>query len=419
MATDLDLAERSVLGSVLLSNGKILDELDFNPADYHHPIYETVHRTCQAMKTAGKPVDVVTVMGELTAAGERYDPAMLHQAVTDTPVWENADYYAGIVADAATGRRLISAGAKAKQLVDAGGDMPEIVEVVRKDIDNAQSSARAQPVEFLADTLPGTIDMLDSEVTAIPTPWPSMNELITGLLPGAVYVVGARPGVGKSVVAVQLAQTLVAQGAVAFVSLEMNRDDVNMRLMSSELEINMNKLMNRELDERDWQKVSAWLRTASERPLAVLDKPGATITDIKRFVRSVSRRRPLSGVVVDYLQLMNPPTGDKRPRHEFVSAMSRELKILALDMNVPVIVLSQLNRGSTNREDSRPQISDLRESGAIEQDADVVLLLHREFPGDKQYEIGMAVAKNRRGRTGSLTAEFRGWYSRIDEAGTP
>lgn len=417
MTTDLDLAERSVIGSVLLSNGKILDDLDFNPADYRHPVYETVHRTAQAMKAAGKPVDIVTVMGELTAAGERYEPAMLHQAVTDTPVWENADYYAGIVADAATGRRLVAAGAKAKQLVEAGGDMPEIVEAVRRDVDNAQSSARAQPVEFLADTLPGTIDMLDSEVTATPTPWPTMNDLITGLLPGAVYVVGARPGVGKSVVAVQLAQALLASGSVAFVSLEMNRDDVNLRLMSSELEINMGKLVNRNLDEHDWTKVSAWLRTASERPLAVLDKPGATITDIKRFVRSVNRRKPLAGIVVDYLQLMNPPTGDKRPRHEFVSAMSRELKILALDMNVPVVVLSQLNRGSTAREDTRPQISDLRESGAIEQDADVVLLLHREFPGDKQYEIGLAVAKNRRGRTGSFTAEFRGHYSRIDEAG--
>lgn len=417
MTTDLDLAERSVIGSVLLSNGKILDDLDFNPADYRHPVYETVHRTAQAMKAAGKPVDLVTVMGELTAAGERYDPAMLHQAVTDTPVWENADYYAGIVADAATGRRLVAAGAKAKQLVEAGGDMPEIVEAVRRDVDNAQSSARAQPVKFLADTIEGTINLIEADVSAIPTPWPSMNEMITGFMPGAVYVVGARPGVGKSIVALQAAQAMLAHGSVAFVSLEMSVDDLNIRLMSSELEINMKKLIDGNLDDRDWARTATWLREATGRPLAVFDNAGGTITDIKRFVRSVNRRKPLAGIVVDYLQLMNPPTGDKRPRHEFVSAMSRELKILAMEYQVPVVILSQLNRGSTAREDQRPMISDLRESGAIEQDADVVILLHRVYPGPNEYEIGLAVAKNRRGRTGSFTAEFRGHYSRIDEAG--
>lgn len=419
MTADIDHAEQSILGAILLSGGRALDDLDFNPADYYQPTYETIHRTIQAMKLAGKPIDVVTVAAELHTNGERYDPTLLHRVVENTPTAGNVDYYANIVTDAATGRRLLTSTDKIRNMIQAGGDMPEIVEAARREVDNAGSAARATPIEFLGDTIQSTIDLLDSEVTATPTPWPSMNRLITGLIPGAVYVVGARPGVGKSVVAVQLAQALLSGGSVAMVSLEMNRDDVNMRLMSSELQINMGKLVNHNVTPDDWTKVAAWLRDINDRPLAVLDKPGATITDIKRFVRSVHRRKPLAGVVVDYLQLMNPPSGDKRPRHEFVAAMSRELKILALDMNVPVIVLSQLNRGSTSREDKRPQISDLRESGAVEQDADVVILLHREFPGPNEYEIGMAVAKNRRGKTGSFTAEFRGHYSRIDEAGTP
>jgi replicative DNA helicase len=136
-----------------------------------------------------------------------------------------------------------------------------------------------------------------------------------------------------------------------------------------------------------------------------------TITDIKRFARSVNRRKPLAGIVVDYLQLMSPPPGDKRPRHEFVADMSRQLKILAMEMQVPVVALSQLNRGSTQREDKMPQISDLRESGAIEQDADVVILLHREIMGDTRGDLSMLVAKNRNGSTNVAELDFHGHYS--------
>jgi replicative DNA helicase len=415
MAVDLDYAEQSLLGAVLLSNGSILKDLDFNPTDYRHPVYETIHRTAQNMHTAGKPVDVVTVMGEMQAAGERFDPTLLHQAVANTPTEANADYYAGIVADAATGRRLTNAAARITEMVNTGGDMPEIVEAARKEVDRAQSTARQQPVTFIGDTIEETIDALDAPINAIPTPWPSLNEIITGFMPGAVYVIGARPGVGKSVVGMQCAQAMLHHGSVAFISLEMSRDDLNQRLISSELKINMGNLVNRNIHDDQWVRIGEWVREQPGRPLAVLDNAGATITDIKRFVRSVGRRRPLAGIVVDYLQLLNPPPGDKRPRHEYVAAMSRELKILAMEHQVPVILLSQLNRGSTQREDQRPMISDLRESGAIEQDADVVILLHRVYPGPNEGEISFGVAKNRRGKTGKTDLAFWGHYSTIRE----
>lgn len=409
--SDLDNAELSILGAVLLSRGSVLDDLEFDPADYVQPLYEKIHRAMAAMKTAGQPVDMVTVGGYMKAAGERVDPALLPKAMETTPTAANVGHYANIVTQAAIARRLMQAGRKIHELAESNGGSPEVVEEARKTLDDAAAKETSAPVTFLAETLEETIDLLESEVRAIPTAWPQLNDLINGLQPGAVYVVGARPAVGKSVIAVQLAQAMLTQGSVAFISLEMSRNDLNLRIMANELKIPMNRFMERSLQPADWQKIASWTQAQTTRPLAVLDRPSSTITEIKRFVRSTHRRKPLAGIVVDYLQLMSQPNSDRRPRHEFVSDMSRELKILAMEYAVPVVVLSQLNRNSTNRTDALPQMSDLRESGSIEQDADVVLLLHREPYGEASVDMKIAVAKNRRGRTGSLELIFQGHFS--------
>lgn len=415
--SDLDNAELSILGAVLLSRGSVLDDLEFDPADYVQPLYEKIHRAMMSMKNTGQPVDMVTVGGYMKAAGERVDPALLPRAMETTPTAANVGHYANIVTQAATARRLMQAGRKIHELAETNGGSPEVVEEARKAIDDAAARDTAAPVTFLAETLEGTIDLLESEVTAIPTVWPQMNKLITGLQPGAVYVVGARPAVGKSVIAIQLAQAMLKHGSVAFISLEMSRNDVNLRIMANELKIPMNRFMERTLDANDWQKIATWTQAQSSRPLAVLDRASSSITEIKRFIRSTHRRKPLAGVVVDYLQLMSQPNNDRRARHEFVSDMSRELKILAMDYNVPVVVLSQLNRNSANRADALPQMSDLRESGSIEQDADVVMLLHREPYGEASVDMKIAIAKNRRGQTGSLDLIFQGHYSNAHDPG--
>lgn len=409
--SDLDHAELSIIGSLLLSQGRVLDDLEFDPADYTQPVYEKIHRAAMTMKTAGQPVDMVTLGGHLKSIGERVDPALLPKAMETTPTVANVGHYANIVTQAAIARRLMVAGQKIHQLAQTNGGSPEVVEEARKTLDDASAKETSAPVTFLAETLEETIDLLESDVRAILTPWPQMNHLITGLQPGAVYVVGARPAVGKSVVAVQLAQAMLNHGSVAFISLEMSRNDLNLRIMANELKIPMNKFMERSLDSADWKKIATWTHAQTTRPLAVLDRPSSSITEIKRFIRSTHRRKPLAGIVVDYLQLMSQPNGDRRPRHEFVSDMSRELKILAMEYNVPVIVLSQLNRNSTNRTDALPQMSDLRESGSIEQDADVVMLLHREPYGEASVDMKIAIAKNRRGRTGSLELIFQGHFS--------
>lgn len=410
---DLDTAELSVLGSILLTAGRILEELDFAPSDYRQPAYEFIHRTAQSMKVEGKSIDQLTVMDAVMKAGERIDPLILHKAMEVTPSASNAQLYAGIVTDAATMRRLHASAARVQQIIGEGGDADEIMEAARKEIDGAQSSIKSQPVQFIADTMEATIDFLESPIAFTPTPWASLNKIMGGLKPGALYVIGARPSVGKSVVGLQLARGLTEHGSVAFMSLEMSVNDVNVRLMAADLQIDMRRLMSHDLTAKDWELIGEWMKQRGDMPLAVNDNTGASITDIKRFVRNVHRRKPLAGVVVDYLQLMAQQPHDKRPRQEFVADLSRQLKIMAMELDVPVIALSQLNRGSTSREDQRPKISDLRESGAVEQDADVVILLHREIDTDNKYEIHMLVGKNRNGPTGATSMEFIGHHANV------
>lgn len=410
---DLDTAELAVLGSILLTNGTALDDIDFSPNDYRSPAYEFVHRTMQDMKAAGQPIDLLTVSAALSKSGERVDPTLLHRAQEATPSAASVDHYAGMVTDAATLRRLQSAAGKVQAMASEGGDADEIVEAARREMDAAQSRARSTPVQFVADTIEGTIDYLEEEVSSTPTLWEDVNDIIGGLRPGGLYVVGARPSVGKSVVALQLSQALLKAGSVAFMSLEMSVNDLTTRLLSNELRIDMGRLTTHNLDAQDWARIGEWVRERRQVPLAINDNTGSSMTDIKRFARNVNRKKPLAGIVVDYLQLMAQQPGDKRPRHEFVADMSRQLKILAMDMQVPVIALSQLNRSSESREDKRPGLHDLRESGAIEQDADVVILLHREIMGDKAHEMSIAVAKNRHGRTGAVNLDFAGHYSEV------
>lgn len=410
-----DAASRSVLGAIFLSGGKVLDWLDMNPADYRQPVHEQIHRACQSLKDKGAPVDPITVVDLLKKQGVTLDPALPHALIAETPSAASADYHARLVASGAAQRRIRSAAAKMNQLVDQNADPEAILEEAHDELSRIKPSGRADPVKFFGETLTATLDELEEQPTYLPTPWPSLNDMIGGLRPGAMYIVGARPGVGKSVVALQLATAMAEHGSVAFISLEMRAADLHKRAMSNYARVPMDRLEKHSLTDEDWTRISNVSVKLDSLPIAVLDRSSATIGEIKRYITATHRRKPLAGVVLDYLQLMDPPPGDRRPRHEYVAAMSRQMKVLAMELNVPVIVLSQLNRGSTTREDKRPLLADLRESGGLEQDADLVLLLHREFDEGKSHEIGFGVAKNRRGRTGGLTLQFHGAYSNVSE----
>ncbi|MFK4295016.1 replicative DNA helicase [Arthrobacter sp. GAS37] len=415
-------AERSILGAMMLSRDAVQDVTEIiNGPDFYRPAHETIFRTIVAMLGRGEPVDVVTVSDALTREGEVTKVggyAYLHELAGNVPTAANAGYYAEIVAKQAIRRRLATAGQQIASMAHQPGDESELVELARKAVDST-STATTSTVQHFGETIDAMLGQLDEKPNYAPTPWSALNDIIGGLRPGGLYVVGARPSVGKSVIALQLAKALTAKGSVAFSSLEMSESDVQMRAVSADLRIDLRRLIERDLTPGDWEKIRTRRAAWQNVPLFVDDNSGVSITDIKRFARSVNRRQPLAGLVVDYLQLMSQPAGDKRPRHEFVADMSRQLKILAMDMEIPVVALSQLNRGSTQRDDQMPKISDLRESGAVEQDADVVILLHREIMGEKRGDLAMLVAKNRNGSTNVAQLDFLGHYSMALDKGTP
>lgn len=407
-------AELALLGAAVVNGGRGLDELDFDPSDFLSPVLEHVWLTMTRMLQDGKPVDQVSLWGELESGSMRVSPTLVHEAVAAAPAESAMWRYAGIVAEAAARRRLKQAGLLITELADKPGEVDALIEEARRKLDTYGKVIRAEPVKFAFETMEGTLDRFDVKETFIPTPWEDLNEIIGGLRPGALYTIGARPGVGKSVAGVQLALTLAQHGSVAMLSLEMSQDDVNKRILAHQLHIPMERLTTpRNLTQGDYASMGKWLET-NRLPLAVHKGAQVTITDIRRFARNVHRRVPLAGVVVDYLQLMAQAPNDARGRQEFVADMSRNLKLLAIEMDVPVVMLSQLNRGSSQRDDKRPVITDLRESGAIEQDSDVVILLHRDtMDPDMAHNLEMIVAKNRHGRPGAVDLSFAGHYSEI------
>lgn len=411
---NLQLAEKSVLGSMLLSADAVRDVSEVVAGgDFFSSIHELIYRAILFENARDHHVDVVTIAGALEREGELQrcgGAAYLHTLIQEVTSPAAAEFYAQIVAKAAIRRRLGQAADLAKQLSESPGDEAELVELAHRAIDR---SMRATPgvVQDFGDTIDETIDLLNQDVEYKPTPWKSLNDIIGGFQPGGLYVIGARPAVGKSAVALQAARHLARYGSVAFSSLEMSRNDINMRAMAMELGIDLTRLIRRKLTPVDWNKIANRRAAWQGMPLVISDDSGVTITDIQRFSRSVNNHKPLAGIVVDYLQLMSQHPGDKRNRQEFVSDMSRSLKKLAMDMHVPVLALSQLNRSSEARADRQPQISDLRESGAVEQDADVVVLLHRDTMGDNREDLSMIVAKNRNGITDTAHLNFYGQFS--------
>lgn len=416
MTEALQHAELSIIGSILLTDGEVIDELDFNPSSYSDARLEAVHRLMMGMRSTGEPINVLTLPKYAATNGQRVESTLLHHAMAITPTAATAGYYAKIVSDASAGRRLKSTADWISSQASQGVDPEHVIEQARATLEEARGMIGSRKIRPIGANIETYIDNLEKERVFYETPWPQINHLIGGMMPGALYIVGARPSVGKSVVALQLAQSLEKHGSVAFVSLEMLESDLMDRLFANEKKVPMQRLTAGELTSEDWQRMSEWMPGISERHLYVSEPDVSTIHDIKRFIQDVDRTEPLAGVVIDYLQLISQ-SGDRMPDQEFLADVTRQLKLMALQMNIPVVLLSQLNRGSANREDKMPRSSDLRGSGAIEQDGDVVILLHRELKGDESYRMFMNVEKNRRGPAGNTEMVFQGHYSNVHDGG--
>lgn len=399
-----DQAERAVLGTVLATSGRALDEIGLNGSDFRSPEHGDLFDVMRQTWATGRPVEA------LSLSDAKPDKSQLLFSLTDDAVpVASLSWYTDIVTRHALRRKLAAVGAGLTQL--DGEDTVAVAEQARRLVDDAIGTT-GQKIRFVADILPDVLARMESSSVFVPSPWSSLNEMIGGFRPGAVYVIAARPGMGKTVIAGQVATCLAGHGNVAFSSLEMTSEELVARFVAEQLVINVGRIKDARMQPHEWEKYRAGEDALKQLRIAVDDRSGISATDVRMFARTVQRHGQLAGVVVDYMQLM--VSKQKQDRHLQVAEFSRQLKILAKDFQVPVISLSQLNRNSESSALATPKLSDLRESGAIEQDADVVMLLRREgeFP---QESLIVDVAKNRHGATGEVTLHWDGQHSRAIE----
>jgi replicative DNA helicase len=403
--------EQSVIGSILLTNGKALEELTLSPADFDDLQNERIYKTLLEMKAGRQPIDVMTVGAALPKLA-----SYLHDIVTATPTAASVKFYAGKVIEEATRRRLAIAGTMIHSKAQHE-DLATVFDAAKKEIDDLIDRNLAIRPSYVADELLPYMDEIDKPKHYPESPWQLLNDIITGFRPGALYIIGARPGVGKTIIGLQIAWELSKQGPVSFHSLEMGKTELYNRIISSEAEVPLSAIEKGNLQEWMWERILKVRTQIQEHRLAIHDKSGQNLLQIRASANSVKGNGQLEAIVVDYLGLIQD-TEKGRKRYEMITDISIGLKNLARDLNVPVIALAQLNRGPEQRKDSEPDMADLRDSGGIEQDADVVILLHRKSVDEDQFEwqksqMIMKVAKNRHGGLGEVALRFEGHLSRV------
>ena len=412
------LAEQSVLGSMMLSKAAVVDVGDvLDPGDYYVPKHEVIHRAILSLVDRGEPHDIISVTDELTRTGKISKAGGFGYvaSLTDAmPTAANAGYHAEKVREKAIMRRLVEAGERIVQMGYASeGIAIDLAEKARAELDAAAQNSR-RDLRPIGEAFGRVVTDLEEKPSYIETPWREINDYIGGLRPGCLYVVGARPGEGKTIMGLQIATQLALSGPVAFSSLEMSEDELLKRLIAMKAKVHMTPMGTHSLSAEDWEKIAIARSGILALPLFVDDRSGVNITQIKAHARSAQRKGQLRGVVVDYIQLITG--GDPRQqRWEIVGEISRQLKILARELQCPVVALAQLNRESVGKQKRAPQIADLRESGSIEQDADVIMLLQRQRDQDDIVtdQLNVFVAKNRHGRTGMRTLLWEGQYARL------
>ncbi len=417
-----DVAEQSVLGGMLLSKDAIADVVEsLRASDFYKPAHETIYEAILSLYGHGSPADAITVADELKKRGELTrvgGASYIHTLIASVPTAANAQYYAEIVKEHAIMRRLIEAGTKIAQLGYANEtEVDTLVDQAQAEIYAVTDGNAKEDYVSFSEALEETINEIDANsnrpdgVYGVPTDFIEFDELTGGLHGGQMIVIAARPGVGKSTLALDIARSAAIhhQMTTVFFSLEMSRTELAMRILSAEGKISMGRLKKGDLDTEGWTNLATLQGRIDSAPLFIDDSPNMTLMEIRAKCRRLKQRNDLKLVVLDYLQLMS--SGKKvESRQQEVSEFSRSLKLLAKELDVPVIALSQLNRGSEQRTDKRPMVSDLRESGSIEQDADMVILLHRERVG----EADMIIAKHRGGPTRTIPLAFSGKYSRFN-----
>ena len=424
-------AEQGVLGAMLLSPNTITDIIEeLIPDDFYRPAHQLIYRAILYLFSDNKDVDPVIVAGRLDRNHdlERVGGApYLHTLISSVPTAANARYYAEIVAEKAVLRRLVDAGTRVVQLGyegTEGAEVDVVVDMAQQEVFAIAQRNVTEDYAILADILQPTMDELDELSThgglarGIPTGFIDLDNLTNGLHGGQMIIVAARPGVGKSTLALDFMRSCSIKHNKASVifSLEMSKSEIVMRLLSAETEIRLSDMRAGRMSDEAWAKLANRVGQISEAPLFIDDSANLTMMEIRSKARRLKQKHDLQMIVVDYLQLMS--SGKRvESRQQEVSEFSRQLKLLAKELDVPLVAISQLNRGPESRTDKRPQLADLRESGSLEQDADMVMLLYRPDSQDKDDErageADIILAKHRGGPIDTVQVAHQLHYSKF------
>jgi replicative DNA helicase len=427
-------SEQAVLGGLMLDVSAWDQVADMvRTKDFYRPDHRLIFDAIAALAGNAKPVDVVTVSEQLEKLGELENAgglAYLGTLARETPTAANVRAYAELVRERSLLRQLIEAGTEiAGSVFNTEGhtarDLVDKAEQKVFEIAEAGFGARdgAVPVRTM---LPALIDKIDEwhsnpdSLRGLPTGFTDFDKITGGLRPGDLVIVAGRPSMGKTTLAVNMAEYAAVnpkyKSSVCIFSMEMPSEQLMTRMLASIGGVNLGALRSGNISDDDWVRVTSATSQLSDSRIFIDETPGLTPTDLRARARRVKREYGLDLVVVDYLQLMQV-AGTKENRATEISEISRGLKALAKELSIPVIALSQLNRSVEQREHKRPVMSDLRESGAIEQDADIILLIYREEVYDKNTtKKGIAeidIAKHRNGEIGTVLLTFQGMFSRF------
>ena len=414
-------AEESVIGAMMLSSEAIADVVEIlQPEDFYRGANASIYEALRGVYARGEPVDLITAVEVLKRRGDPRRgrrPLYLRDLTDQVPTPASAAHYARIVSQTALLRRLISAAADIMEMAYSAPEDPERVadEAEQRIYDVARREDREE-VAVLKDLVDQamidleSIQNRDSAYTGLPSGFRDLDDLMSGLQPGNLIIIAARPGIGKSSLATNMARNVAVDGhPVALFSLEMSRFEIGMRLLCAEARVPWDRIRNKRVGPTDWTNVVHAAEVLHDAPLHIVDSGNVNIVDIRAKARRMrTGRTGLDLIIVDYLQLMTSPN-TRRPdnRQQEVAEISRSLKLLAKELKIPVIALSQLNRNPESRADKRPQLSDLRESGSLEQDSDVVMFIHRDDADpEKKREAELIVSKHRNGPTGSIKLNF-------------
>ncbi len=425
-------AEESIISAVLLDNNILLDILESVTADdFYKPAHQKIFAAITDLFAEGEPVDLVTLAERMKQNNhlEAVGGAVFLAKIVDTaPVPANAVHYARIIHEKASLRKMIStANEIVARCYEESGEVDEVIDYAESMLFDIAEQKVKQNIYPIGQIIDANIDALEERqgaggmLSGVPSGFKKLDELTSGFQRSDLIIIAARPGMGKTAFALNLARHAAVESdtGVALFSLEMSKEQLSLRLLCSEARIDSSRIRDSYFNDDDWLRLTNAAGVLSGAPVFIDDSTNLSSLDIKTKARRLKREKNIGMIVIDYLQLMRPARAQERRDLE-ISEMSRTLKGLAKELDIPVIALSQLNRRLEERSDKRPQLSDLRESGALEQDADLVIFIYRDdvYSDDENNPdrniAEIHLAKQRSGPTGTCRLVFKGEYTRFE-----